>query len=83
MNGRTSAGLVQGWQGTSLVMETALTAITWSSLPTVFKVWSVGCLVMDAFIMLRECILHPVFGKQAVAPTHFVPYTQFNVGMMM
>ncbi|MCY9308740.1 MULTISPECIES: hypothetical protein [Bacillus subtilis group] len=81
MNGKATSGMVQTWQGTSLVMETALTAITWTAMPFPFKIWSVGCLVMDAFIMVREMCLHPVLHKRQQTTQFITP--QFNVGMMM
>lgn len=81
MDGRLVSGLVQGWQGTSLAMETTLTAITWCAMPVPFQIWSVGCLVVDAFIMLREMFLRPVFTKQQPMVRNTMP--QFNLGMMM
>lgn len=83
MNGAATAGIVQSWQGLSLVMETSLTAITWAATPLPFKFWSVGCLCMDLFIMVREMILHPTFGRRQQQKVVYQTLPQFNVGMMM
>jgi hypothetical protein len=73
-----ATGAVQTWMGTSLVLETSLTAITWAVQPLPFQIWSVGCLIVDALILLRECVLRPGGRQQAtyVQPT-------YNMGLLM
>lgn len=73
-----ASGAVKTWMGTSLVLETSLTVITWSVQPLPFQIWSVGCLIVDALILLRECVLRPSGRQQGsfVQPT-------YNMGLLM
>lgn len=72
--------LVQGWMGTSLVLETTLTVITWSVLPLPFQIWSVGCLIMDGLIYLRECVRPRSSQNQMHQQTM---YPTMNVGLLI
>ena len=79
-----ASGLVKTWMGTSLVLETTLTAITWAVQPLPFQIWSVGCLVVDAFILIRECILRPVRKNVSQYPTYsYKPQPAFNMGVLL
>lgn len=73
-----ASGAVKTWMGTSLVLETSLTVITWSVQPLPFQIWSVGCLIVDALILLRECLLRPSGRQQG----SFVQ-TTYNMGLLM
>lgn len=59
--GRPAASnAVKSWMIGSLSVETAMTVVTWHALPLPFKIWSVGCLMVDLFIVIREFALHPI-----------------------
>lgn len=71
---------VQTWMGTSLLIETTATAITWSVLPLPLQIWSIGCLLVDAFIFARELLLRPSRREPQTAYRGFVP--PLNVGFV-
>jgi hypothetical protein len=48
----------------SVIVETVLTCITWAVQPLFFKIWSVVCLMIDAFLIFREFVLNPINQKK-------------------
>ena len=51
------------WMVGSFIVELSMTIITWAVIPLFFKFWSVICLMIDMFMILREFVLHPVINK--------------------
>jgi hypothetical protein len=52
------------WMLGSVIVETVLTCITWAVQPLFFKIWSVVCLMIDAFLIFREFVLNPINQKK-------------------
>jgi hypothetical protein len=62
---KTSIG-AKTWMVCSLLIETTMTIVTWAAIPLFFKIWSVVCLMIDAFLILREFVLNPVRQRRAI-----------------
>ena len=61
-----ASNAVKTWMVGSLTIETAMTGCVWHALPLPFKIWSVGCLMVDLFIVIREFALHPMTNEIAL-----------------
>lgn len=48
------------WMLGSMIVETTMTIMMWAHMPIFFKLWSVICLAIDLFMIVREFVLHPI-----------------------
>lgn len=65
MNSKATSVMVKGWMGGSFAIETTMTMVMWPMMPVPFQVWSIFCLLIDLFIMMREWVLHPAMERMA------------------